>query len=78
MPNRGRENKKYRDTTLVSAGPLSAGAVSMGTVGSSSMRSKSASPVSDLVAKLRQRDEKSKLKREMKGENSGLGSAVTP
>lgn len=78
MPNRGRENKKYRDTTLVSAGPLSAGAVSMGTVGSSSMRSKSASPVSDLVAKLRQRDEKSKLKMEMKGENSGLGSAVTP
>lgn len=78
MPNKGRSNKKYRDTTIVSAGPLSAGAVSMGSVGSSSMRSKSISPVSDLVAKLRQRDDKSKLKMEMKSDSVALGGAGMP
>ncbi|VEU24068.1 DEKNAAC105280 [Brettanomyces naardenensis] len=67
VPNKDRFNKRYQNTTLLSAGPLSAGAVSVGSNDGSFNQSRTVSPVSDLVVKLRRLDDEKRPKVEGTG-----------
>lgn len=64
MPKHSRFNKKFENTRMISAGPLSAGAVPVGQESRRNIRAHSISPVSDLVSKLRRVDSENRPKRE--------------